>query len=216
MSHTRLTRRTLLGSTLALAAPLPKQGPGGPEGSGGSRGSGGEVPSLWREFTRTPFTHPQIPYIGRAGCRTRHRGGHSPVLDVRRYGAVADGVTDSAPAINRAIAAAGRAGGGTVLIPPGTFRIDDVIRVGHSNVVVRGAGSDRTKLYATRNLTELIGVYGSRYGGDKSSWSWAGGLGTQSLPWPRAPVGTHWSPRSGRRPGPSRAGPATGVTNGGS
>ncbi|WP_406124974.1 glycosyl hydrolase family 28-related protein [Streptomyces sp. NBC_00989] len=176
MSHTRLTRRTLLGSAFALAVPLPKQGPEGSGGSGESGGSGGEVPSLWREFTRTPFTHPQIPYIGRAGCRTRHRGGHSPVLDVRRYGAVADGVTDSAPAINRAIAAAGRAGGGTVLIPPGTFRIDDVIRVGHSNVVVRGAGSDRTKLYATKNLTELIGVYGSRYGGDKSSWSWAGGL----------------------------------------
>ena len=162
MNNPRFTRRALLGSTLALAVPLPKQGPAG------------EVPSLWREFTRTPFTHPQIPYIGGAGARRHPR--HSRVLDVRRYGAVADGTTDSAPAINRAIAAAGRAGGGTVLIPPGTFRIDDVIRVGHSGVVLRGAGGDRTKLYATRNLTELIGVYGSRYGGDKSSWSWAGGL----------------------------------------
>ncbi|WP_427920971.1 glycosyl hydrolase family 28-related protein [Streptomyces sp. cg40] len=160
--HTRLTRRTLLGSALALAVPLPK---------GGSQG---QVPCLWREFTRTPYTHPQIPYIGRAGARRHPRP--SRVFDVLRYGAVPDGTTDSAPAINRAIAAAGRAGGGTVHLPPGTFRIDDVIRVGHSNVVVRGAGSDRTKLYATRNLTELIGVYGSRYGGDKSSWSWAGGL----------------------------------------
>jgi hypothetical protein len=89
---------------------------------------------------------------------------------------VADSAVDSAPAINRAIAAAGRAGGGTVHLPPGTFRIDDVIRVGHSNVLLRGAGSDRTKLCATKNLTDLVGVYGSRYGGDKSSWSWAGGL----------------------------------------
>ncbi|MGW7788568.1 glycosyl hydrolase family 28-related protein, partial [Streptomyces tricolor] len=85
-------------------------------------------------------------------------------------------VTDCAPAINRAIAAAGRAGGGTVTIPPGTYRVDDVLRIGDSNVVLRGAGSGRTTLYATKNLTELIGVYGSRYGGDKSSWSWAGGL----------------------------------------
>ncbi|MEV5527802.1 glycosyl hydrolase family 28-related protein [Streptomyces prunicolor] len=168
-SHpTRFTRRTLLGTATAVAL-------GAATGTARAATTA-QVPSLWREFTRTPFTHPQIPYIGRAGCRTRHRGGHSLVLDVRRYGAVADGTTDSAPAINRAIAAAGRAGGGTVLIPPGTFRIDDVIRVGHSNVVVRGAGSDRTKLCATKNLTELIGVYGSRYGGDKSSWSWAGGL----------------------------------------
>lgn len=162
MSHTRLTRRTLLGSTLALAVPLPK---------GGSRG---QVPSLWREFTRTPFTHPQIPYIGGAGARRHPRP--SRAFDVRAFGAVADSAVDSAPAINRAIAAAGRAGGGTVHLLPGIFRIDDVIRVGHSNVLLRGAGSDRTKLCATRNLTELIGVYGSRYGGDKSSWSWAGGL----------------------------------------
>lgn len=180
--HSGITRRSLLGGATAVvavavtggtataAAPSAPTSPSAPQG---------QVPVLWREFTRTPFTHPQIPYVGRSG----RDGGATrfprrPVVaDVRDHGAVADdGTTDCAPAINRAIAAAGRAGGGTVLIPPGTFRIDDLIRVGHSNVVLRGAGSDRTKLYATKNLTELIGVYGSRYGGDKSSWSWAGGL----------------------------------------
>ncbi|GGT36996.1 glycosyl hydrolase family 28-related protein [Streptomyces chromofuscus] len=138
----------------------------------------GQVPTIWREFLSDPYTHPQIPFVGRAGCR----GGavrlpRRPVVaDVCDHGAVTDGRTDSAPAINRAIAAAARAGGGTVAIPPGTYRIDDVIRIGHSNVVLRGAGSGRTTLLATRHLTELIGAYGSRYGGDKSSWSWAGGL----------------------------------------
>ncbi|MFJ3417192.1 glycosyl hydrolase family 28-related protein [Streptomyces sp. NPDC086082] len=166
MSNARFTRRALLGTATAVAL-------GAATGTARAA-TAAQVPSLWREFTRTPYTHPQIPYIGGAGARRHPR--RPLVLDVRRYGAVGDGVTDSAPAINRAIAAAGRAGGGTVLIPPGTFRIDDVIRVGHSGVVLRGAGSGRTKLYATRNLTELIGVYGSRYGGDKSSWSWAGGL----------------------------------------
>ncbi|MFD9428021.1 MULTISPECIES: glycoside hydrolase family 55 protein [unclassified Streptomyces] len=137
-------------------------------------------PVLWREFTAAPFTHPQIPFIGRAGYRAGsdlpRRTAHGFVADVRHYGARPDGSADAAPAINRAIAAAGERGGGTVLIPAGTYRIDDLIRIGHSNVVVRGAGSGRTTLHATRNLTELIGVYGSRYGGDKSSWSWAGGL----------------------------------------
>ncbi|MEU6527633.1 glycosyl hydrolase family 28-related protein [Streptomyces sp. NPDC046928] len=182
MGDTHLTRRALLGGatavalgvtagvtagTTAPAAALAGPAPGAPQ-----------VPALWHEFTRTPFTHPQIPYIGRAGRRggDRHRPRPRVVADVRAFGAVPDGATDCAPAINRAIAAAGRAGGGTVTIPPGTFRIDDVIRVGHSNVVLRGAGSGRTTLLATKNLTELIGVYGSRYGGDKSSWSWAGGL----------------------------------------
>nr|WP_189186485.1 glycosyl hydrolase family 28-related protein [Streptomyces albiflavescens] len=177
--HSGITRRRLLGSATAVAAVAVTGGTTTAAASPVQGAQQGQVPALWHEFTRTPFTHPQIPYIGRSG-----RGGGAArlprrpvVADVRDYGAVADdGTTDCAPAINRAIAAAGRAGGGTVLIPPGTFRIDDLIRIGHANVVLRGAGSDRTKLYATKNLTELIGVYGSRYGGDKSSWSWAGGL----------------------------------------
>ncbi|WP_280888659.1 glycosyl hydrolase family 28-related protein [Streptomyces sp. LBL] len=180
-----MTRRSLLGSAVAVvagagtvmsAAGTATAGAGSAVGVDSSTAP--VVPALWREFSRTPFTHPQIPYVGRAGChggavRLPRRPG---VFDVRAFGAVADGRTDCAPAINRAIAAAGRAGGGTVTIPPGVFRIDDVIRVNHSNVRLKGAGSGRTKLYATKNLTELIGVYGSRYGGDKSSWSWAGGL----------------------------------------
>ncbi|MFB8031481.1 glycosyl hydrolase family 28-related protein [Streptomyces sp. NPDC056004] len=151
--------------------------------AGATRAAGGgprAATPLWREFTAAPFTHPQIPFVGRAGYRggshPPRRTGRGFTADVRRYGAKPDGSADAAPAINRAIAAAGERGGGTVLIPEGTYRIDDIIRIGHSDVVVRGAGSGRTKLYATRNLTELIGAYGSRYGGDKSSWSWAGGL----------------------------------------
>ncbi|WAZ22560.1 hypothetical protein STRCI_003821 [Streptomyces cinnabarinus] len=164
MNHGNIGRRAFLIGATAVAL-----------GATAGPARAAEVPALWREFTRSPFDHPQIPYVGRAGSRARTTRPR-PVTSVTDFGAVPDGTTDCAPAINRAIAAAGRAGGGTVLIPPGTFRIDDVIRLGHSNVVLRGAGSARTTLYATRHLTELIGVYGSRYGGDKSSWSWAGGL----------------------------------------
>ncbi|MEU3184630.1 glycosyl hydrolase family 28-related protein [Streptomyces sp. NPDC006923] len=173
-------RRALLGSAVAVAA-------AGAAASGLGLGAGtaaaGErrplrTSALWREFARSPYTHPQIPYVGRAGVRAGARCLPRPrvVADVRAYGAKGDGSTDDAPAINRALAAAGARGGGTVLVPPGTYRIDDVIRIGHSDVVLRGAGSGRTTLYAPRNLTEVIGPYGSRYGGDKSSWSWAGGL----------------------------------------
>ncbi|MFF5277522.1 glycosyl hydrolase family 28-related protein [Streptomyces sp. NPDC000133] len=178
-----ISRRGLLGSAVAVAAAAATgvMGAGSAraatQGAQGGHASGGVTP-LWREFAATPFTHAQVPFIGRAGYRggsdlPRHR---KVVANVLHYGAEPDGSADAAPAINRAIAAAGERGGGTVLIPAGTYRVDDIIRIGHSNVVVRGAGSGRTKLYATKNLTELIGVYGSRYGGDKSSWSWAGGL----------------------------------------
>ncbi|MEU6027046.1 glycosyl hydrolase family 28-related protein [Streptomyces tauricus] len=198
-----ITRRALLGIATAVAAGTATGAPAAPvaAATGGTPAAPAtgapaapapgasaaaatarpQVPGLWREVTRTPYTHPQIPYVGRAGQRAGaahfpRRPGRSVVVDVRAHGATADGSADSAPAINRAIAAAGRAGGGTVLIPPGTYRLDGLIHIGYSNVVLRGAGSGRTKLRATRNLTELIGVYGSRYGGDKSSWSWAGGL----------------------------------------
>jgi polygalacturonase len=43
------------------------------------------------------------------------------VFDIRAFGAVGDGVTIDSPAINRAIAAAARAGGGMVVFPPGTY-----------------------------------------------------------------------------------------------
>ncbi|MHC3469097.1 glycosyl hydrolase family 28-related protein [Streptomyces sp. 7R007] len=164
-----VTRRTVLYGAAALVAPVHAATPKSPSP---------QPASLWREFTRTPYTHPQIPYIARSGYRSgTPRFPRRPVVaDVRDHGAVPDGTTDCAPAINRAIAAAGRAGGGTVTIPPGTFRIDGLIHIGYDNVVLRGAGSVRTTLYATRSLTELIGVYGSRYGGTKSAWSWAGGL----------------------------------------
>ncbi|MEV7284586.1 glycosyl hydrolase family 28-related protein [Streptomyces sp. NPDC093252] len=194
-AHDGITRRTLLGTAITAAAataaltphpataapgtppPTPTP-PAAPTPPSPPTPPTPRTPALWREFTRTPYTHPQIPYTGQAGRRGGAPRFPRPrvVADIRDYGAVPDATTDSAPAINRALAAAGAAGGGTVTVPPGTFRVDDVIRVGHSNVVLRGAGSTRTTLLATRSLTELIGVYGSRYGGDKSSWSWAGGL----------------------------------------
>ncbi|MFD7505244.1 glycosyl hydrolase family 28-related protein [Streptomyces sp. NPDC059850] len=161
-------RRTVLGAAAGAAVSL---------GTTPAMAAG-QPPNLWREFRADPYRHPHIPYVGRAGFL----GGRAelpryPVAaDVRRYGARPDGSADAAPAINRAIEAVGRRGGGTVVVPPGTYRVDGVIRIGYDNVVLRGAGSGRTTLHATRHLTELIGPYGSRYGGTKSSWSWAGGL----------------------------------------
>ncbi|MFJ1599899.1 glycosyl hydrolase family 28-related protein [Streptomyces sp. NPDC088261] len=174
-----LARRTLLRSAVVVAAGVTAAGAApGTATAGARRPPAPRISPLWREFTRSPYTHPQIPYVGKAGRRAgATRFPRLPVVaDVKKYGARGDGSADDAPAINRALAAAGARGGGTVTVPPGTYRIDDVIRIGHSDVVLRGAGSGRTTLLATRNLTEIIGRYGSRYGGDKSSWSWAGGL----------------------------------------
>ncbi|MEU5686697.1 hypothetical protein DEJ48_21315 [Streptomyces venezuelae] len=172
--HPRPSRRGLLGAAVAVAAAT-ATGAATPTPAHAAPRS--RTPTLWREFTATPYTHPQIPYIGRAGFRTGRRPFPRLHPDrVHHMDIAPDGKMDAAPAINRALAEAGREGGGTVVLRPGTYRIDSLIHIAHDNVTLRGAGSTRTTLLATRSLTELIGPYGSRYGGDKSSWSWAGGL----------------------------------------
>ncbi|MZD07762.1 hypothetical protein GTW43_22150 [Streptomyces sp. SID5785] len=179
------SRRGVLGGAIAVAAAAvtgtgtaAASSPPASSVPAPGTGGGGRVPGIWHEFTRSPQRHPQIPYVGRAGYRAGRRTFERPrrVLRAEDFGAVADGTTDSAPAINRALAAAGSAGGATVLLGAGTYRIDDLIHIGHDDVVLQGAGSARTTLHATRSLTDIIGPYGSRYGGTKSSWSWAGGL----------------------------------------
>ncbi|GAA4913136.1 glycosyl hydrolase family 28-related protein [Streptomyces coeruleoprunus] len=183
MSHgvSPLTRRALLGGAAAVAAGAVTTRPAAahPAATPAAHPRPAvDEAILWREFTTAPHTHPQIPYIGRAGYRAgaRRLPRRPVVADVRAYGARPDASADAAPAINRALAEAGRRGGGTVLVPPGTYRVDGLIRIAHGGVTLKGAGSGRTTLLATRGLTDLIGPYGSRYGGTKSAWSWAGGL----------------------------------------
>lgn len=60
-----------------------------------------------------------------AGCATAvagRRAAADSALDIRRFGAIGDGTALDTAAINRALAAAASAGGGTVLVPPGTWR----------------------------------------------------------------------------------------------
>jgi hypothetical protein len=134
-------------------------------------------PELWREFVANPYDHPQIPNVSFAGYRLGERPPTRPAhTNVLRYGAKPDGSANAAPAINRAIADVGAAGGGVVFVPAGTFRIDDIIEVGYDNVVLRGAGSGQTTLFATRSLEQIVGINRSRYGSENSAWSWCGGL----------------------------------------
>ncbi|MGA4841098.1 glycosyl hydrolase family 28-related protein [Streptomyces sp. G45] len=173
-----LSRRGVLGGAVAVAAGAVEGAAPAAAAPGEPAAPPGEPAALWQELRRAPYTHPQIPYVARAGFRRGARRFPRPrrVFPARHYGAAPGAQGDAAPAINRALAAAGRAGGGAVQLDAGTYRIDGVIRIAHDNVVLRGASSGRTTLLATRSLTDLIGPYGSRYGGDKSSWSWAGGL----------------------------------------
>lgn len=161
-------RRTFIVGTAAVA---------GVGFTGTAHASPNGAGPIWEEFTETPYAHPQIPNVAHAG----YRGGETPprpavTANVLRYGAAKDGSADAAGAINEAIEDVGRAGGGVVLLPAGTYRIDDVIRIGYDDVVLRGVGSGSTTLRPTRHLTDIIGEHRSQHGGDSNAWCWTGGL----------------------------------------
>ena len=70
-----------------------------------------------------------------------------PIFDVvADFGADAKGVADSSDAIQKAIDAASAAGGGVVFIPKGLFLCANPLRVSSSNIVIRGAGMEKTLL----------------------------------------------------------------------
>jgi hypothetical protein len=134
--------------------------------------SGGEQARLWREYLASPDTHPHVPNVSYAGY---HRGEarlpRPPVrANVKQFGAVEDGVTDSTGAFNAAVDAVGSAGGGVVIVPAGRYLLTGVVWMHHSGVVLRGDGRDRTTLFFDKSLTT-----GYRPPG-RGEWSWSGGL----------------------------------------
>jgi pectate lyase-like protein/uncharacterized protein DUF4955 len=141
-------------------------------GAGGGVAAADEVLALWREYLVSPDTHPRIPNVSYAGY---HRGEDRlprPRVraNVRQFGAVGDGVTDSTAAINAAIEAVGRAGGGTVLVPAGRYLLSGVLWMHHSGVVLRGAGRDQTTLFFDQPLQTCYRAAA------RGEWSWSGGL----------------------------------------
>jgi hypothetical protein len=68
-------------------------------------------------------------------------------FDVTRFGAVGDGTTDSASAIQSAINAAGAAGGGDVYFPAGNYvAATSTLNISSANVTLDGAGRVSTRL----------------------------------------------------------------------
>jgi hypothetical protein len=73
--------------------------------------------------------------------------------NVRDHGAHGDGLTDDAGAIQAAIDATGRAGGGIVLLPPGTYALAKGLRVMSDAVTLLGAGQGATTLLVRPDVT---------------------------------------------------------------
>ena len=95
----------------------------------------------------------------------RATGSLSGFHDVRDYGAKGDGRTVDSDAINKAIVAASRAGGGTVVVPPGRYLSFSIRLRDHITLVLaQGAvleAADPTKHPGRYDLPE--GVYEEQY-----------------------------------------------------
>ncbi|MCC5806767.1 MAG: fibronectin type III domain-containing protein [Opitutales bacterium] len=129
---------------------------------------------LWSEFTAAPDNHSHIPNAAYAG----YRRGEAAVPDVPvvanvlDYGAVADGAGDNTRAFREAIDAAWYAGGGAVLVPAGTYRIERMILLHRDGVVLRGEGKGETIIDFANPLINVIGSTGH----GSQHWNWTGGL----------------------------------------
>jgi len=169
----KLTRRLLLGSAAAIpaAALTGTTAAATPSVANRPRDLSEELITQWADARGA---HPLIPDISHAG----YRGGERPrrprtIARVTDFGAHSGSTTDAAPAFNAAVQYAGTHGGGTIVVPPGTYRLDSPIWIHWSNVVLKGSGRDRTILHFTRPLEESYRP--NLQPSLQSRWSWTGG-----------------------------------------
>ena len=125
----------------------------------------GQSGELWTSYSRLP----DFSFAG-------YRSGAIPIPDVpvkvnvKNFGAKGDGVTDDSQAFLNAISSVSN---GAILVPAGRYVITEVLFIKKSNVVLRGAGPDKTVLYFPQPLEDILGQgnNGGSYG-----WSWSGGV----------------------------------------
>lgn len=83
------------------------------------------------------------------------------VATIEQFGGRADDGLDDSAALAAACAQVGAAGGGAVLLGPGTYHLDQPVTIRHSGVVIRGAGRERTRIVFRYALPESgIRFYG--------------------------------------------------------
>jgi hypothetical protein len=110
-------------------------------------------PANWTPVFQTASGH-QIHDFSYAG----YKNGSTPIgvptstvvyNVVTQYGADNSGQSDVTPVVQQAITHALAAGGGIVYFPAGDYRFDGQVSIAGSNLVLRGAGSQSSRLFFT-------------------------------------------------------------------
>jgi hypothetical protein len=95
-------------------------------------------------------------------------------ISVKEFGAKGDGTTDDTAAFQKALATVKS---GAIEIPPGRYRITDILEIKRSHVVLRGAGPDQSVLFFPKQLNDIKPNWGETTSGrPTSNYSWSGGF----------------------------------------
>jgi len=107
-----------------------------------------QMPSGYSQNEREPttpatsgeITKPSVPLAGTGGAISSPIPEKGEVINVKTYGAVGDGVTNDTAAFNAALKSVAEAGGGTCLVPEGTYLISasGISTGGHRPSVLSG------------------------------------------------------------------------------
>lgn len=131
---------------------------------------------LWGERGEHWTPQSRLPDFSFAG----YQRGEKPLPDlppgvsVKKFGAKGDGQADDTAAFRKALT---EVKSGAIEVPPGRYRITGLLEITRPNVVLRGAGPDRTVLFFPTPLNDIKSDWGATTGGRKTSnYSWSGGF----------------------------------------
>ena len=98
----------------------------------------------------------------------------APGVSVKDFGARGDGETDDTAAFLKALATVKS---GAIEVPPGRYRITDILEIKRSHIVLRGAAPERSILFFPKPLNSIKPNWGATTDGRPTSeYSWSGGF----------------------------------------
>ncbi|EDM28686.1 hypothetical protein LNTAR_08954 [Lentisphaera araneosa HTCC2155] len=131
---------------------------------------------LWGKEGELWSASSQLPDFSFAG----YRSGETPIPDIPTtskitdFGVVPNSGQDVTAAFKKAIAASQ---GGAIFIPEGHYLLSDILWIKKSNIVLRGAGPEKTILEFTKDLEDVRPNMGQTTSGKTTSnYSWSGGF----------------------------------------
>lgn len=142
-----------------------------------SKGNNQQIHSaLWGKNGDQWYPTSRLPDFSFAGYGRGERS--IPVyprgVSVRDYGAKGDGQTDDTRAFQKALE---EVIAGAIEVPPGKYVITGFLEINRSEVILRGAGPDKTILYFPTPLNDIKPNWGATTSGRKTSnYSWSGGF----------------------------------------